>query len=133
MQRDGPRRRAEQHLSSFLALAMLCCDPSPSARDTPGALPSITSTCCHQSTRCLSTRCPLQAEGTGTQDSNVTLALGASAWSGMAGGILSLACQPRSWHPPCLGLGGCMQRAGGKQGGSRQECRQECRQQGRSS
>lgn len=95
---------------------MLCCDPSPQASGHPRCPPQ------HRLPLlplegCLSTWCLLQAENAGTQDSNVTLVPGAWAWSGMAGIILLLPCQPRSQHP-LLGLRGCVRGQWGKAGKS---------------
>lgn len=62
------------------------CAPSPKGWDTPVPQEG-----------CPSTQCSLQAEGTGTQNSNVTLALGAWTWGGMAQSFTSL-----PWQPPAL-------------------------------
>lgn len=73
--------------------------------------------CCHKKDACA--HCSLQAENTGMQNSNVTLALAVWTWSGMAEGITSLPCQPPAY--PLAATEG-LHAVG--------ESRQECRQQG---
>jgi len=104
---DGPCHGAAQHRSSFPSPGKSNALPQPLSRGlrTP-QVPSPPS-----SPLAITRRMPKHTvpahEDAGTQDNNVTLAPGTSAWGGMAGGILSLPCQPRSRLPPCPGLRGC--------------------------